>query len=479
MLDEDLSRIEHTIELYTQHLLRKALSSSITPRALEALKANPTRCHGIVDYKQKWLPMKHHETQSDSFGKRGKSIWGGCFMRWDPTTGDYDVLNVRIACDDSKQNWYHSLACLRTNLEIVKSHSADLTETSLQSDGAGNYSCTAFMTSLPRVGEVSGLRIVGHAITEVGDGKNLVDTDFQQVTMSLNQRLDGGADVETAQQILDNLDANRTVGTTNAAIDFAERAEGKAPKPYAGIDGIYHRVFVYDEGSGRCTGVRLHQFYNLGQGRVVGIGALRELWKEGGQLDAGSIPTTRLHPSAGEKSATSKKKLSSEHAVTAKALKKVRRDERAAKKVVALLDELASERRREQERTTFPCAHGGAGCRHRFLCLAVGGVRARTATAARLARGLSSCGPSHKPIRACGYNRFGRQRSSRRLAMPTAFPQPSDASGLASQPGSRCLGLWPGASMGWPSTGSSHRAQESRRRQRFGRQATRPCQPWS
>ena len=40
------------------------------------------------------------------------------------------------------------------------------------------------MTSLPRVGEVSRLRIVEHAVTEVGDGKNLVDTDFQQVTMS-------------------------------------------------------------------------------------------------------------------------------------------------------------------------------------------------------------------------------------------------------------------------------------------------------
>ena len=94
--DEDLSRIEHSLELYVQHLLRKALSSTITPRALEALKENPTRCHLIVDYKMKWLPVKHHETQSDSFGKKGKSIWGGCAIRWDPSTGDYEVINVRI-----------------------------------------------------------------------------------------------------------------------------------------------------------------------------------------------------------------------------------------------------------------------------------------------------------------------------------------------------------------------------------------------
>ena len=94
--DEDLSRFEHSLELYVQHLLRKALSSSITPRALKSVEKFLTRCHLIVDYKQKWLPVKHNETQSDSFGKRGKSIWGGCAIRFDRSTGDYQVLNVRI-----------------------------------------------------------------------------------------------------------------------------------------------------------------------------------------------------------------------------------------------------------------------------------------------------------------------------------------------------------------------------------------------
>lgn len=140
---------------------------------------------------------------------------------------------------------------MHTTLDIVKHKWEGISEASLQSDGASNYSCTAFMTSLPRVGDASRIRLIEHTITEVGDGKNLVDTDFQQVTMSLNQRLDGGADIETAQQILDNLDANPTAGATNAAIEFAARADGAGPKPYTGIDGIYHRVFEYD-GVGRC-----------------------------------------------------------------------------------------------------------------------------------------------------------------------------------------------------------------------------------
>ena len=36
--DEDLSRIEQSLELYVQHLLRKALSSTITVELLEQLK---------------------------------------------------------------------------------------------------------------------------------------------------------------------------------------------------------------------------------------------------------------------------------------------------------------------------------------------------------------------------------------------------------------------------------------------------------
>ena len=112
--------------------------------------------------------------------------------------------------------------------------------------------------------------------------------------MSLTQRKDGGADIETAQQILDNLNADATAGTTNAAIDLSVRAEGKPPKPYTGIDGIYQRVYLYSD-QGQCTGVRLHQFYGLGEGRVVSIGGLRALWREGGgQLDAGSIACSRL-----------------------------------------------------------------------------------------------------------------------------------------------------------------------------------------
>ena len=92
---------------------------------------------------------------------------------------------------------YQTLGCTRTVLDIVRSHLPDISKVKLQSDGASssNLNCTAFMVALPRVGQSAGLQVLSHTITEVGAGKTKQDTDFQQVSLSLNQvrtlRVDG------------------------------------------------------------------------------------------------------------------------------------------------------------------------------------------------------------------------------------------------------------------------------------------------
>ena len=100
---EELASCEKHLDLYVRHLLRKALSSSITIEMLEMVKANPKRVHLIFDYKQKVLPEKHRSTQTMAFGKKGKSLHGCAALRWDAVKEDYNVLNIRVACDDSNQ----------------------------------------------------------------------------------------------------------------------------------------------------------------------------------------------------------------------------------------------------------------------------------------------------------------------------------------------------------------------------------------
>eukprot|EP00966_Prymnesium_polylepis_P037568 872251-Prymnesium_polylepis.1 len=46
----------------------------------------------------------------------------------------------------------------------------------VQSDGAGNYDCTAFMDTVKDTFKAAGVRLTRHVVTEVGDGKNLAET---------------------------------------------------------------------------------------------------------------------------------------------------------------------------------------------------------------------------------------------------------------------------------------------------------------
>ena len=73
----------------------------------------------IVDYKQKPLPTGHREAQTAAFGKKGKSLHGATCLRWNSTRADFEVLNVRVVCDDSNQTWFHTLAALRTTASAL------------------------------------------------------------------------------------------------------------------------------------------------------------------------------------------------------------------------------------------------------------------------------------------------------------------------------------------------------------------------
>jgi hypothetical protein len=116
---EELQGCANNLDLYVRHLMRKALSHTITPSLLDTLKTNPKRMHIIVDYKQKPLPTRHREAQTAAFGKKGKSLHGATCLRWNSTRADFEVLNVRVVCDDSNQTWFHTLAALRTTASAL------------------------------------------------------------------------------------------------------------------------------------------------------------------------------------------------------------------------------------------------------------------------------------------------------------------------------------------------------------------------
>ena len=361
---EELQACARHLDLYVRHMLRKALSHTITPSLLDALKGRPTGMHMIVDYKQKVLPTGHRETQTAAFGKKGKSLHGATCLRWDAMRSDFRVLNVRVVCDDSNQTWFHTLAALRTTLDKMMDTWPDITESTLQSDGAGNYDCTAFMDTVKDTFKAAGVKLTRQVISEVGDGKNLVDQSFQTAQQDMDAARDGGMDLLDAHGILDALETGKALGTINVGMDLGTRAlePKKGPSPLKGIDSLYDREYEYDA-SGAFTGVRVRQFFQMGAGRLVSKAELRRLWNA--EFDASAVKPSLVLPSGGVRTAEDKVKRSQLHNLEHFQAKRAKANKRDQRWLMASFEALAAEAQRVSESTTHQCQFVDRGCRHR------------------------------------------------------------------------------------------------------------------
>ena len=254
----------------------------------------------------------------------------------------------------------------------------------MQSDGANNYDCTAFMSCVQRVCAAAGLRLVRHVVTEVGDGKNLVDQDFQTAQQDMNHARAGGMDLLNAQNIIDALETGRALGVLNMGMDLGTRAlePKKNPTALRGIDLLYDRAYEYDE-DGNFLGVRVFQFFRLGAGRLVTVDELAKLWNV--EFNAGAIQPKLLQPSSGERATEAKTKLSQTHNLERFAAKRGKANARAQRQAAGAssavdgapslvytpphthtgeLQALAAEVRRQQEAKTTRCKFVERGCRH-------------------------------------------------------------------------------------------------------------------
>ena len=112
---------------FVAHIVRKHISS----RAQLLLVSEQAEGEGFlwIDYKAKPLEGSNREPQADSFGKKGKSLfglscmfkipahWSGPLPKDTEREGDVMVVHVRVACDDSEQSAWHSAQVLITALQ--------------------------------------------------------------------------------------------------------------------------------------------------------------------------------------------------------------------------------------------------------------------------------------------------------------------------------------------------------------------------
>ena len=184
-----------------------------------------SKCLIFADYKQKVLPAKHKEAQSESFGKKGKSLFGMAAVMKLPDNydgpipkdisreGDYVIAYIRIAADDSDQDFSHSVQCCDVGLQHLKKAYPWLDEVLLYTDGAGNFRSTSFQLQMTAASAAAELPVVAHLVPEAGDGKDRCDRDFNGVNQLFKSWLkQPKASIQNAREIVAALEAGKRKG---------------------------------------------------------------------------------------------------------------------------------------------------------------------------------------------------------------------------------------------------------------------------
>ena len=124
-----------------------------------------------IDYKAKPLSAKNREGQSESFGKKGKSLFGLAAMFKIPSDwqgplpkdcekeGDCVIVHVRVCSDDSDQTAWHSAQVLTTALLLLRDQYPWISFGSLYTDGATNFKSLLFMLMFEGIHLRTGFRI--------------------------------------------------------------------------------------------------------------------------------------------------------------------------------------------------------------------------------------------------------------------------------------------------------------------------------
>ena len=298
---EHIKGIKQEIERWVGHLVRKHASS----RAPSVLKSflGLQECFVTIDYKCKPLSRRNRELQGDSFGKRGKSLFGmvvvfllanllqytqeGGSLPADldvDVLGEYVVLRIRVCADDSDQSWWHSIQVFYTGLKLLKKKCSFLKKADLYCDGATNFKQVLFTFNLPQTGLAAGIAIENQIYPEAGDGKDDCDRDFNgcNILFSSWVKVDNRT-MKNANEICDALEAGRGKGVINCALQIQPGQEKECEsetKAFTALTGkakenIFHCKFEYNS-DGELAGYRFWTAFGFGKGQYVSAQELKE-----------------------------------------------------------------------------------------------------------------------------------------------------------------------------------------------------------
>lgn len=190
---------------YYTHRLRAQYEETTLQRLIEELK--PGQCLLVTDWKMKLLAISFRESRTEYFAKRGIPWFGVMVIRKRLTAADtsghhdttssssssksskiatfdldfesvvefYDNLLTRESAEDA----FAVCSMLQGVLTELHLQNPDITtEAFLYSDSAGCFTGFELWVFLSQLGNLTGIRILRHYLSEAGGGKTALDCHF-------------------------------------------------------------------------------------------------------------------------------------------------------------------------------------------------------------------------------------------------------------------------------------------------------------
>jgi hypothetical protein len=166
------------LDTYWTHKVRSIHEENVLQKLIDGLK--PGECLIITDFKMKMQMLLYRESMVELFGKRGFPWLGFMFVRKVVVNGG-EISRVEFldaVVDGGKEDGYAAGSMLEASLKWYKVKNPDIYSGTVVTDGAGCFSGLFYFLFLGGLGELTGINITNHLISEAGCGKSPLDTHF-------------------------------------------------------------------------------------------------------------------------------------------------------------------------------------------------------------------------------------------------------------------------------------------------------------
>uniref|UniRef100_A0A7E4V202 C2H2-type domain-containing protein n=1 Tax=Panagrellus redivivus TaxID=6233 RepID=A0A7E4V202_PANRE len=239
-----------------KHLVRTKYSELQRKSIIDTLNDNSALI--TLDFAQKLLPMKFRETQRDYYGKKGMSYHISHVLS-NISGSAVEHVFVHIL-DDTKQDAASIIAIVVDVLRNVSK--CGITDVILRSDNAPNYHNRDVILSLPRISEITGVRIQRYAFSEPQAGKSACDRHAALVKNRVRDYVDTIHNVLDTAQFFTALKTPYALNyTTISKSTVQPTRKARNRKGIVGISTYYD--FIPEE-----DGIRAWKFYGIGDGRL-------------------------------------------------------------------------------------------------------------------------------------------------------------------------------------------------------------------